>query len=121
VTSALPFVLAGLLLTLSAGCKPRGAEDASAEVPAAEINGSRMFQRNCAACHGALGRGDGPSSSMTRPANLADPTVQDRLDLVSFQTVVRGGRGVMPAFARLSDAEIEALHTFVRSLRSEAP
>lgn len=118
---ALSFLLAGLLLAVPAGCRPRGADDASVEVPAAEINGSRLFQRNCAACHGALGRGDGPSSRMTRPANLADPVVQERLDLATFQQVVRGGRGVMPAFARLSDPEIEALHTFVRSLRSEAP
>lgn len=105
-----------LLLALGlTGCRSQQGEGGGEAAPA-EVNGARLFQRNCAACHGALGRGDGPSSSAARPANLADPAVQQRLDQAAFVAVVREGRGVMPGFARLSEAELNALYEHFRTL-----
>lgn len=50
---------------------------AALEVPRASIDineGRALFERNCAACHGALGRGDGPAAAgiVPRPPAIGD-------------------------------------------------
>lgn len=62
-----PSILWPLLGLALAGCALTGAP----ETP----SGRALFQANCAACHGASGRGDGPAAAelARRPADLTRP------------------------------------------------
>jgi len=79
--------------------------------PVVEADGAAIFSERCASCHGRDGGGGfGP--------NLSDGQVVDRFPEVEDQIeVVREGRGGMPSFdGRLSDAEIEAVVAYTRTL-----
>jgi cbb3-type cytochrome c oxidase subunit III len=79
--------------------------------------GARLYSAHCAQCHGAAGEG-GEGPALANAAFLSVAT-----DTYLFETVRRGRRGTtMQGFAQpstvrpaLSDAEIEALVTFLRS------
>ena len=90
----------------------------SAAVEKPEPNASSLWLTHCAVCHGAEGRGDGPS----RPAGAAQPDFT-RADWQSGRSneelalAIARGRGAMPAFApMLPPEEIAALVFFVRGL-----
>jgi cytochrome c oxidase cbb3-type subunit 3 len=76
--------------------------------------GKQTFADNCAACHGAEGKGDKTmgAPNLTTKIWLYGPTLADiehRIDV--------GGGGVMPAWgAKLSGEQIKALTVFVHSL-----
>ena len=76
-----------LLLAVSA-CAPQTRAPESEPVDAA-----RLYQRQCAVCHGATGAGDGPSAGINRPANLREiaPETSD----AELAAVIREGRGLM--------------------------
>ena len=91
--------------------------------PARITLGQRAFLQNCATCHGQAGRVVGPnlSTGNFRPRNLAD---QQRMAAVSdarLRRLIREGggplgvSGSMPSFS-LTDAELDALVAFVRTL-----
>ena len=68
--------------------------------------GRQVFANNCAACHGASaeGRGDAPSLI----------GVYDHHTVAEVETVIRQGRGRMPAFdTSLSDAQIDDVMAFL--------
>ncbi len=68
--------------------------------------GRQVFASNCAACHGAAAQGRGSA-----PALIG---VVDHHSVDEVETVIRRGRGGMPAFdARLSDAEIDDVLAFL--------
>lgn len=85
-----------------------------AEPAAAQADGEALFRQNCASCHGATGAG----VPGLFPPLAANPHVDDAAYVAG---VIRNGRsgpievagttydGQMPAFANLSDAEIEAI------------
>src|SRR5690242_20424496 len=77
---------------------------------AADPPGKAMFMANCSACH----RPDGMGVKGAFPALAGDPfVVGPKANPVSR---VLNGRGGMPAFkGDLSDAEIAAILTYVRS------
>lgn len=76
-------------------------------------DGALLYARNCAACHGADGRG-GVGVPLALPDFLA--TASDEY----LRRTIRLGRPgrVMPAFPHLSDAEVEAV---IRHIRGLAP
>lgn len=90
-------VVPALLLLLTAGA-----------VSAAD--GATLYARNCAACHGEDGSG-GIGVPLSLPSFLA--TVDDAY----LRKTIRLGRPgrVMPAFAQLSDAEVDAIVAHIRS------
>ena len=75
---------------------------------ALEQKGYTLFMLNCAHCHGADARGDeGP--------DLHDVA---RSDARIASIIKNGKKGEMPKFnAKLTDAEVQALVAFVRSLK----
>jgi mono/diheme cytochrome c family protein len=81
--------------------------------------GRQLFQKNCAVCHGAEGRGDGVAASglSKRPEDLsriAPPPIFP--DGVVAYRIIHGKR-TMPAFGQvLSENEIWDLMNFIRSL-----
>jgi cytochrome c oxidase cbb3-type subunit 3 len=73
-------------------------------------DGARLFSQNCAACHGDKGTG-GVGVPLSLPSFLN--SVPDSY----LKKTIRHGRPgrVMPAFNKLSDAEVDAIVKYVRS------
>jgi mono/diheme cytochrome c family protein len=71
--------------------------------------GHKLFERNCAHCHGEDARGDeGPSLYSLKKS-----------DARISKLVKEGIKGEMPAFGtKLKDSDIQALITFLRTLRT---
>jgi hypothetical protein len=84
--------------------------------------GADVFARNCAACHGTLGLGNGSAGNTLHPppANLlwSIRMPMSRRDSYLFWTIAEGGKPVgsaMPAFkASLATGEIWAVIAFIR-------
>ncbi len=88
--------------------------------------GALVFQQNCAGCHGALGRGDGPqAASLTpRPPNLSDAaTLADRSPLDFYRRITLGVAGTaMPSFeSSLSADDRWAAAVYATLLRLPPP
>jgi mono/diheme cytochrome c family protein len=88
--------------------------------------GRALYQRHCASCHGAGGRGDGPAAGFGAdiPDDLTDPARQDRLTdgeiYWKISTGLRAGPEiVMPGFARqiASEQDRWKVVAFLRTLR----
>ena len=84
---------------------------------ASVARGTKLFQANCASCHGAQGRGDGPVGKTlpTKPADLASMAGQHPDG--DFAWKIANGRGLMPAWkGTLSEAQIWDTVNFIQSL-----
>lgn len=83
---------------------------------AAAPDGARLYAQHCAVCHGESGTG-----GVGVP--LALPSFQSSVDDAYLRKTIRHGRPgrVMPAFARLSDAEVDAIIGHIRSWHKDAP
>ena len=73
------------------------------------------WQQNCTSCHGALGRGDGPQGQLLHAADLSRPDWQATVTDGAIASIIRTGRGKMPAF-NLPDATIGRLVALIRML-----
>ncbi len=77
-------------------------------------DGARLYAQNCAVCHGESGTG-GVGVPLALPAFLASVD-----DAYLRETMLRGRPGrVMPAFTRLSGAEIDAIIGHLRGWQKE--
>ncbi|MEP7175103.1 MAG: cytochrome c/FTR1 family iron permease [Gemmatimonadales bacterium] len=88
--------------------------------------GAEVYQTNCAGCHGAVGRGDGPQAAGLdpAPANLADgAALRDVSPLDYFRRIGIGTVGTaMPAFeGRLSAEDRWAAALYASILRMPPP
>lgn len=88
--------------------------------------GAALFAQNCAECHGAQGRGDGPQAVdvARRPADFSDPALLvDRSDADLRQALVDGipalGEGAHRFADRLNEADQWAVVAYARSLAWE--
>ncbi len=84
--------------------------------------GAALFAKNCAVCHGATGRGDGPEGLKLhpRPADFHDAALMDGFTpFRAYNAIHEGVPGTkMPAFgAGFNDKETWALAFYVFSLR----
>lgn len=87
-------------------------------LPASSANmGAALFAANCAACHGAGGRGDGMAAAALNPAprDLTSLPVQRETDGALFWKITNG-RGAMPAWPWLSERERWSLVWAIRDL-----
>ena len=88
-----------------------------AAVPADATDSAAVFKTNCAACHGADGRGQSPMGKALHVKDLASDDVQALSDQ-QLKTIIAEGKGKMPAYkSKLSDDDIAALVAFIRTLR----
>ena len=114
-------VLAAPLAAILLGVAPR----ASAATPAAEA-GKKVYEQNCVQCHGEKGDGQGPAAVHLQPRprdftsgkfklrttpSGALPTDDD------LKRVVRLGMpySSMPAWPKLTDAEVDGLVQYVKT------
>lgn len=84
--------------------------------------GAEVFRRQCTACHGDEGKGDGPAAAAFNPppADLTDAERLGRLSDEELLAVIGGGRTSMPAFsAVLTPEELRAVTNYVRSLSNQ--
>lgn len=90
----------------------------------AVARGAAHYARDCAACHGDAGRGDGPlAATLVRwPPTVVGPLLGHRLDGELFWRVQHGmhtrdGTQTMPGFeARLTDADTWAILDYLKVL-----
>jgi cytochrome c len=93
--------------------EPTGAEQVS--------KGGEIYAIQCASCHGAQGRGDGPAAAALQPpprnfAAPADQWTQGTSALAIFNVLTLGIEGTsMPAYAHLPEEERWALTHYVRT------
>jgi mono/diheme cytochrome c family protein/plastocyanin len=98
--------------------------------PGARARSETLYARDCAACHGRTGKGDGPAgvslpglskmdpSMPSGPADFTDPSrMLGASDLVLQGKLLRGGMGTgMPEFGSLyTDAELWGMVSHIRS------
>lgn len=72
------------------------------------------FGQTCALCHG------GDAEGTDRAPSLVGNKVLRGLSVADISAIIEHGRGGMPAFAALPQAEIQQLATYVRSLNADA-
>lgn len=92
---------------------------APAKVPSLK-QGAALYQAQCASCHGAQGRGDGPLAAGMTPPPVAfsdRERARERSIFALHQTITRGVEGTaMPAFSKLSDDDRWALAFYVSTM-----
>jgi len=111
-------LLTSFLISLAAAIFLRSPTLAAQAVP-------ELFRELCSVCHGAGGKGDGPSAQglEPKPADFTNCKAMGKdSDDVLFKIIKGGGQSVgrstvMPAWGdSLSDQQIRALVKFVRGL-----
>lgn len=84
------------------------------------LRGASLYTAQCASCHGAAGRGDGPAAAGMNPPPIAftdRERARERSVFSLQQSITRGVEGTaMPAFAQLSEEDRWALAFFVSTL-----
>jgi mono/diheme cytochrome c family protein len=89
--------------------------------------GAKIFAQNCARCHGAGGKGDGPDlvklQAAVSPDNWTDKETNNGLtDDFIISMITKGGKAngksrIMPAFAdKLNHQQAQDLLAFIRSV-----
>ena len=77
-----------------------------------------LYKENCAKCHGKDGRAKGFKAKLAGVRNLTDTKWHESVTDERIFNSIANGRSRMPAFAKkLTDAQIESLVAFVRSLK----
>jgi mono/diheme cytochrome c family protein len=124
--AVLEFLKAGARQSASSEVKQdNGIQVASRDpsyAPTAGQDGENIYKKQCAACHGESGKGDGPAAAALnpRPANLADEEAMEALTSEDLRKIIGQGIGSMPGFdSILEPDELEAVLEYVRSLSSE--
>jgi cytochrome c oxidase cbb3-type subunit 2 len=88
-----------------------------------KVDGSRLFARHCAVCHGNDGAGDGPLAKRLPmpPTNLRNGPFIRSMDggQATIARIIKFGviGSHMPGHETLSDAEILSLSDFIRGWR----
>ena len=109
-STILPVVLSVLLLLTVSTLRASPGPDKAAT--------AGTFRTKCAMCHGPDGAGSAVGKSMNVP-DLRSSVVQSTADAELAQ-IISNGKGGMPAFkSSLSDDQIQALATYVRSLHQK--
>jgi len=109
----------GLSVVLSSfGVAFSGYSGARSSVSQAKVDASALFVKECATCHGKDGQAKTFKAKFNHARNLTDAKWQAEVTDERLYNSIRNGKGKMPAFGkRLSDPQINALVSFVRTLK----
>lgn len=115
----------GELLALNVRLRSALGREGSLDLPSTKLDlaeGKAIYQRDCAACHGALGLGDGPAAMgmKTPPPAIGSRAAMHEVSPANmFRIVTLGVPGTsMPAWTALSSDQRWAVITYVNSLRT---
>jgi cbb3-type cytochrome c oxidase subunit III len=108
-------LLPGLLTTTElANQQPSNAAGAS--------DAAKLFEQNCAKCHGKDGRAKTVRGKMHGARNLTDAKWQAKETDEGIAAAIKKGPEAMPSFEKkFSQAQIDSLVAYVRSLKREEP
>lgn len=82
-------------------------------------NGHKYYQINCAVCHGDKGDGMGPTMKYgIPPINLLIDMSKNRSDGYIYG-MMRNGRGLMPAYNRIEEADRWDVVNYLRALQGK--
>ena len=100
-----------IALLLLALAFPAQAKDPVASTPESVASGAKLFSRNCQACHGKEGKGDGLAGAKLepKPSNLTDAEWKHGpTDAEIFQVIHDGAKNTgMKAYgSRLTEHEV---------------
>jgi cytochrome c oxidase cbb3-type subunit 3 len=100
------------LLAVALGILCLGASAATAE------DGAKLYEANCAKCHGADGRGDTPMGKAMKAASLVDPkwAAEDSADAVV--STFRANPKHKAIASKVSDDDLRAIAVHIRQLAS---
>ena len=83
--------------------------------------GKALYEKNCVVCHGAQGKGDGPSGKVLKPpaADLTSVSSKEKSEAELRQVIENGkpGTGMGPWKTQLKQAELNDLMEYVMTLR----
>jgi mono/diheme cytochrome c family protein len=85
----------------------------------ARAEGDAIYKKQCAACHGDSGEGDGPAAGAfnPKPTDLTDADRMSELTDDQLLTVLKDGKGAMPGFSAILKIEdLQALIEYLRTL-----
>ena len=78
-------------------------------------DGAALWVQNCASCHGKDGSGN---TTMGKKLGLKDYTKEQGFSDAEAANVIKNGKGKMKGYKdKLSDVDVKALVTYVRSLK----
>jgi mono/diheme cytochrome c family protein len=81
------------------------------------VDGAAVYKAKCAMCHGPDGKGQTTMGKSMKLRDLGSADVQKQTDAELFK-VVAEGKAKMPAYkAKLDQASLDALVTFIRTLK----
>ena len=84
---------------------------------ASSARGEKLFQANCASCHGAGGKGNGPAGAALDPKPADLTAMAGQHPDGDFAWKIANGRGSMPAWKRaLQDEQIWDLVNYIQGL-----
>ncbi len=87
---------------------------------ASRARGKKLFQANCASCHGVQGKGDGPAGAGLHPKPADLETMAGRHPDGDFAWKIANGRGTMPAWkGTLKENQIWDLVNYLQGLAPE--
>jgi mono/diheme cytochrome c family protein len=75
------------------------------------------WQQQCAACHGPIGHGDGPTGPMVHATDLTQADWQKTVTDDQLVASIMNGKGKMPPFANLPPKVIAGLVARIRASR----
>ena len=83
------------------------------------VQGKKVYQSNCVACHGTEADGNGPAAPALRPppADFTSAAFWGGRDDAKVKAVIRSGKPGTPmmAYGQLSDTQLDDLIAFLRS------
>ena len=91
---------------------------------AAAQDAKAAYDKNCVACHGAAGKGDGAAAKMLKPPPQDFATaLKGKSDADVAKVIKEGGKAVgkspsMPAYgSKLSDDQIKGVVDYIKGLK----
>jgi mono/diheme cytochrome c family protein len=80
--------------------------------------GKTIYVKECAACHGTSGKGDGPQAATLtpKPRDVSVPEIQKQSDGSLFWKFTTG-KAPMPAYDKLAEEDRWSLINYMRSLK----
>lgn len=136
-TVVIGFVIAGLMLGRAIPTSEVIASSVAMTVPnrapAGELSGYPLYMSQCARCHGLQGMGDGPGAGSPLFAQPPRNLVEGQYRFISTANGVASDEDLartireglvpagMPAFSRLSDAQIDSLVQVLRGMAASPP